>query len=167
MWGTLLTWRLRQSPGAVRSSRVSGPGRDKAKAQSGGAREVAVPRSAGARGRSQAPTLPAGPSSANNPAMARRESSSGVPTPGPAPTQRGGRGRGLELHPPQAPPQPLQVCPQRGAERGMGVALWRSSGFRLHPIAPLSAEAAYPCVGGASGDARSLLFPPLQPHFLD
>lgn len=117
-----LTWRRRQSPRAVRSSRVSGPGRDKAKAQSGGAQEVAVPRSQGARGRSWAPTLPAGPSSVNSPAMARRERSSGVPTREPAPTQRGGRGRGLELHPPVGPAPPRQGPPpeRSGAWGGRG-----------------------------------------------
>lgn len=120
-----LTWRLRQSPRAVRSSRASGPGWDKAEAQSGGAQEVAVPRSKGARGRSRVLTLPAGASSVNSPAMARREHSSGVPTREPAPTQRGGQGRGpgLEFHPRQAPPQPLQGRPRSGAERGMGGAL--------------------------------------------
>jgi hypothetical protein len=116
-----LTWRLRQSPRAVRSSRASGTGWDKAKAQSGGAQEVAVPRSQGARGRSRVLTLPAGPSSVNSPAMARRERSSSVPTRESAPTQRGGRGRdrGLELHPPTGPaPTPLGPAP--GAELSVG-----------------------------------------------
>lgn len=115
------TWRLRQSPRAVRSSRASGPGRDKDKAQSGGAQEVAVPRSQGAGDRSRVPTLPAGPSRASSPAMARRERCSDAPTREPAPKQRGGRGRGLglELHP---PPDPAPTSPGSalGAELSVG-----------------------------------------------
>lgn len=115
------TWRLRQSLRAVRSSRASGLGRDKARAQSGGAQEVAVPRSQGAEGRSRAPTLPAGPTSASSPAMARRERSSGVPTREPAPKQRGGRARDLELHPsPGSAPTSPGSAP--GAELSVGWA---------------------------------------------
>lgn len=103
-----LTWSLRQSPRAVRSSLASGPGRDKATAQSGGAQEVAVPRSQGGGSRSRAPTLPAGPSSAKSPAMARRER---CPLRN-QPQHRAVGGAGASSSTScQAPPQPLQGPP--------------------------------------------------------
>lgn len=106
-----LTWRPRRSPRAVRSSRASGPGRNWARARGGGAAGPAAPRSQVARGRTRAPALPAGPSSASSPAMVRG---------GRAGARAGGGGRGFRRArsvPPAAPPLPEPRLEMRAQPR--------------------------------------------------
>lgn len=81
-WRGGLTWRW-QFPRVVRNSRASGPGRSEARARGGEAHRAhgaAAPSSQLTRGPTRALTLPAGPSSASSPAMARRQKLRSAPS---------------------------------------------------------------------------------------